>query len=243
MKTYGELMGDQSLSDGPKHGDPASVPVLAALVRKGRARRAETKLRGDTREAILRAAGDLMIARNSVDITLAEIAEASGISPGLIIYHFTSKEGLLRALIAYDASHAVEQLRGLAGVKMPADRKMRRHIGGLVRAYSRMPYISRLIHALVQEASEDCARAVSEAFVQPVAAFQRDLLEQGRREGVFRAVDPADFYFMVTGACDHLFARRGLSRHGPAGDDVDDEAMKERYARSVTAMVMAGIAA
>lgn len=210
--------------------------------KRGRPKRADVELRGNTREGLLQAASELMISKNSVDISLAEVAEITNKSAGLIVYHFSNKEGLLLALLERDAAKAVEQLRELSGMKLPVQKKMRMHIGGLINAYYKTPYANRLLHELMQNASSESAQRVSEIFLKPIADFQRDLLEQGLREGVFREVDPTDFYFIVVGACDHLFARRCVLTHIFDIGEITEH-IKKRYSHSLVDMVMAGILA
>ena len=209
---------------------------------RGRPRRADAELRGDTRVGLLQAASDLMIAKNSVDISLAEVSALTGKSPALSVYHFSNKEGLLLALLERDAAKAVAQLRELATLDLPVEKKMRMHIGGLINAYHKTPYANRLLHELMQNASEESARRVSEIFLKPIADFQKTLLEQGLRGGVFREVDPRDFYFIVVGACDHLFARRCVLTHIFDTAEISEET-KKHYAQSLIGIVMAGILA
>src|ERR1700755_1942633 len=71
-----------------------------------------------TAAKLLVAAGDLMIERNSTDISLSDIAEKSGINAALVKYHFGNKDGLLLALLARDAATAVAHLQYLLAQPM-----------------------------------------------------------------------------------------------------------------------------
>ena len=57
-----------------------------------------------TADKLLVAAGELMIERNSVEISLADIAQKSGVNAALVKYHFGNKDGLLLALLERDAA-------------------------------------------------------------------------------------------------------------------------------------------
>ena len=48
-----------------------------------------------TAAKLLVAAGDLMIERNSTDISLSDIAQKSGVNAALVKYHFGNKDGLV----------------------------------------------------------------------------------------------------------------------------------------------------
>lgn len=199
-------------------------------------------MRLGTREALLLAARDLMIAKNSVDISLAEVAEITGNSPGLIVYHFQNKERLLLSLIEIDAQMAVKQLEGLASMDLPPDKKMRLHVAGIFNAYCKTPYANRLLNELMQNSSSESAKRVSQVFLKPIADFQRNLLEEGRALGVFREINAADFYFIVLGACDHLFARRSALADIFGIAEITEE-VRRRYSKSLIDMVMNGITA
>lgn len=218
----------------------AGKPVTAN--RRGRPRKADAEMRMGTREALLRAARELMIAKNSVDISLSEVAEITGYSPGLIVYHFQNKEKLLLSLIEGDAHMAVRQLHGLASMDLPPDKKMRMHIAGIFNAYCKTPYANRLLNELMQNSSAESSKHVSEVFLKPIADFQRNLLEEGLAQRLFREVDPTDFYFIVLGACDHLFARRSALADIFGVTEIAED-VRRRYSKSLIDLVMAGIAA
>jgi TetR/AcrR family transcriptional regulator len=184
----------------------------------------------------------VMVENGSLNFSLNEIAVKTGLSSALVQYHFGSKEGLLLAQLDRVSARAVEQLRGLAEASLPAVVKLRLHIGGLVNAAFKAPYLNTMLHAMTQDQASDTARRVSELIFSPIAKFQRELLEQGIREGVFRPISPAMFYFIVTGACDHMFWR-GSALKDVFGIDAITPEMKTEYARLITSMVLGGIAA
>ena len=66
-----------------------------------------------TAAKLLVAAGDLMIERNTTDVSLSEIAQKSGVNAALVKYHFGNKDGLLLALLARDAETEVANLEYL----------------------------------------------------------------------------------------------------------------------------------
>lgn len=53
------------------------------------------------REQILRAALDVIVRRGYPKTRIADVAEAAGLSPALVIYYFTTKERLLTEAMAY----------------------------------------------------------------------------------------------------------------------------------------------
>ena len=51
-----------------------------------------------TAEKLLVAASELMIERSSIEVSLSDIAQKSGVNAALVKYHFGNKDGLLLAL-------------------------------------------------------------------------------------------------------------------------------------------------
>src|SRR3954465_14346370 len=193
-----------------------------------------------TAEKLLVAASELMIERSSIDVSLSDIAQKSGVNAALVKYHFGNKDGLLLALLARDAATEVTQLEYLLAQPITPTEKLKLHIAGIIRAYHRFPYMNRLIHYLLHESSAEAADEGSNFFVAPLLDFHRRLREEGVAKGEFRSVDPVLFYTSLIGACDHLFfGRHAMSRAigvGPVTDDVC-----RRYIAHMEALICGGI--
>ena len=187
-----------------------------------------------TAEKLLVAASELMIERASIEVSLSDIAQKSGVNAALVKYHFGNKDGLLLALLARDAATEMSQLEYLISQPISPTAKLRLHIGGIIRAYHQFPYMNRLIHYLLHESSAEAADEVSKFFVAPLLDFHRRLLAEGVKAGEFRNIDPVLFYTSLIGACDHLFfGRHAMSRAtgvGPVTDDVCREYIKHMEA-------------
>ena len=121
-----------------------------------------------TAEKLLVAASELMIERSSIEVSLSDIAQKSGVNAALVKYHFGNKDGLLLALLARDAATEMSQLEYLLAQPISPTAKLRLHIGGIIRAYHQFPYMNRLIHYLLHESSADAADEVSKFFVAPL---------------------------------------------------------------------------
>ena len=196
--------------------------------------------RNATAEKLLVAASELMIARASIEVSLSDIAQKSGVNAALVKYHFGNKDGLLLALLARDAATEVANLEYLLGQPISPTAKLKLHIGGIIRAYHRFPYMNRLIHYLLHESVAGSADEVSKFFVAPLLDFHRRLLAEGVSRGEFRQIDPVLFYTSLIGACDHLFfGRHAMSRATGVGPVTDD--VCRQYIKHMESLICGGI--
>ena len=192
-----------------------------------------------TAAKLLVAAGDLMIERNSTDISLSDIAQKSGVNAALVKYHFGNKDGLLLALLARDAAAEMKNLAFVLDQPISPTEKMRRHIAGIINAYYRVPYLNRLIHLLLHQGSEAASKEVHHFFINPLFDFLRRLLDEGIAAGEFRKVDPALFYISLNGACDHLFYGRQMNARFLGSRITDD--VRRQYINHVTRLILGGL--
>src|SRR6516162_4410541 len=193
-----------------------------------------------TAEKLLVAASELMIERSSIDVSLSDIAQRSGANAALVKYHFGNKDGLLLALLARDAATELSNLEYLLVQPITPTEKLKLHIGGIIRAYRRFPYMNRLIHYLLHESTAGSADEVSKFFVAPLLDFHRRLLAEGIKADEFRKIDPVLFYTSLIGACDHLFfGRHAMSRATGVGP-VTDEVCRD-YIKHMEALICGGM--
>src|SRR3954462_11602501 len=92
-------------------------------------------VRNTTADRLLVAASELMIERNSIDVSLSDIAQKSGVNSALVKYHFGNKDGLLLALLGPNAATEGTQLEYLRAQPIPPTAKLKLHIAGIIGAY------------------------------------------------------------------------------------------------------------
>src|ERR1700730_10084160 len=151
-----------------------------------------TRLRGaktPPAQKLLVAASELMIERSSIEVSLSDIAQKSGVNAALVKYHFGNKYGLLLALLARDAATELAQLEYLLAQPMTPTAKLKLHIAGIIGGYHQCRFMNRLSHYLVREIPAEPADEVSKFFVAPLLDFPRRLLAEGIKRGEFRKVD------------------------------------------------------
>jgi len=205
-------------------------------------RNVSAKIRVDDRsgrEQLLDAAAAVMTEAESVHVPLSAIARRAGVTAPLVTYHFGTKEGLLLALARRDTARALEQLQQLLAMDLAPDEMLRIHISGIIRNYARRPYLNQLLNLLLRDEGSAAAREIKAAFVEPLAAAQRAMIERGVAEGCFRPVDPALAYFVIVGACRDFFTNKITVKTVLGG--LPDEGTTQRYAQTVTEVLFSGL--
>ena len=193
------------------------------------------------RDQLLDATGTLMTEQRSIEISLSEIAERSGLNSALVKYYFGSKNGLLVALLRKVLGPRMAELEPLAGADMPANEKLRIHINGVVNTYFKYPYVNRLMHYLLTDAGQEYGKIIAEEFARPLVETQSAILAEGQIAGLFREIDPLIFYFHLVGACDYLFFGRATLDHVFGVPEVNQD-LKRRYVDHLYQTLTQGLA-
>ncbi len=197
--------------------------------------------KGAIRDALLDAASALMREQDTVEIGILDIAARANVNHGMIRYYFGSKEGMLLALLDRDVMHAIRQLDALFQLDVAPTERMRIHLSGIVDTYYRIPYLNRLIQAMVRDATPERVHHIAEELLKPIAGAQQRIIEEGIAKGEFRAVDPKLFYFNTIGSADGLYSNRFTLSAVFGGIPNADEALHERYRAQTVETLLAGL--
>jgi AcrR family transcriptional regulator len=191
------------------------------------------------RERLLEAAAALIIERESIEISLADIAAKANLNSALVKYYFGSKTGLLVALLQRDAARALSSMEELLSLNISAGEKLRLHLRGIMNTYKRSPYLNRLLHALLHGPDNAVQQEVHRLLVQPVFNCQRHILAEGVASGEFKPVDHRIFYLSAIGACDQFMQTEGVVKLSQDGLKLD--VFREQYINHVVNMVVASL--
>lgn len=161
----------------------------------------------ERRDAILRAAAQIIGERGISDTRIADIAERAGVSPGLAVYYFESKDRLLAEALAYAENRFYDEtMADLAELSTSRDR--------LVRLIERSC-------PMLDDATDYTEWTLwielwSRALRDPGVAEQREALDQrwretiagivreGRRNMEFAPVDVDEFVLRLAALMDGL---------------------------------------
>jgi AcrR family transcriptional regulator len=195
------------------------------------------------REHLLDTASAIMREGDIVDISLSELSLRSGLNSALVKYYFGNKAGLLKALLDRDWAAIVRSVDALvAKDDMDPEAKLRRHISKVIDTFYAVPYLNRLTMRMVRESDDAEARRIADCYLSPIYQAYNQLIGEGVRAGVFRAIDPQLFYFTVTGAVDRFFSTRLVMKYCFDQDTLTEE-LRDRYREHTIDIIMAGILA
>jgi len=195
-----------------------------------------------SRELILRAVGELMAEQQSVDVSLSEVGKKSGLNPALVNYYFGSKSRMMMELVLEAIGPSVKRLDELLEMDIPAEEKIELHVKAIVSTFFDYPFVNRLLHRVSRTDQGQFAKELADEIVTPMHKAQRQIIQQGVREGKFRDVNPMFFFFIVTGACDAIFHSRYALRHTFGRKTISKKLMSE-YTNEIVEMVLNGISA
>lgn len=198
--------------------------------------------RRDSRAILFEATAALLSERSTIEVSLSEIAQRSGLNSALVKYYFGSKEGLLLALLERVAERSMADLASLVSMNLSAEQKLRIHIGGIINTYYRSPYVNRLINYMIARGDTASSQKVAKIFVEPMVAAYRAIVDQGVADGAFRPMDPGMLYYSVVGACEHIFYA-GYSLPTTLGLSELTEQVRQQYVQHVLDLVFHGVLA
>lgn len=156
---------------------------------------------GAGREALLKAARQLMAENGVPRLTSKAVAERAGVKPTLVNYYFGDRDGLLHAIVEQAASEAAERTRTATGSSGPVEDRLLQVMAALLRGFAEEPYVPRLLFEQVVFAEDDVIDRFAEQFGREHLDAIRSLLEDGQRHGRFRRVDLEMALAAIGGIC------------------------------------------
>ena len=194
--------------------------------------------RGTARAMLLQAASDVMTETNDVDVPLSKIAARCGLNSALVKYYFGNRQGLLFALVDEILGRGIRQMQELVPMDMDPVEKLKLHIRGMVTGLSRYPFVNRVFHKLFLDPA--FADKVATQVSTPLAMAQEALLNEAIEAGLIKPIEPRYFYFIIVGACDHLFFGHHVMRAAYGVERIDDALIRE-YSNVLIDLMLDGL--
>jgi AcrR family transcriptional regulator len=159
------------------------------------------RVRDEQRARILDGAR-AVFARSGMAATMAEVAEAAGVSQGLAYRYFASKDELYRALVV-DAMSSNDDLR-LSASGTPGER-LRRLLAVLIEARRDHPEAFQLLyHVMSDPATPPDVLAAVQARGMRFVELLRELIAEGQAGGEVAPDDPGQLVAAIIAAIDGL---------------------------------------
>jgi len=161
----------------------------------------------EKRKLLLKAAFDEVAERGFSAVTLEDIAERAGVSKGVTLYYFESKEALFRELFQW-------VIEGLHGRMKEATREgdARARLVGLVNVIFTSPARNRAFFSVYTDfcslsVRHESFRKVNERFYGGCRTLEREIIELGIAQGLFPPQDPDRAAMILRSLFDGLMLR------------------------------------
>ncbi len=192
--------------------------------------------REDKRQRIIDASIDVFAAKGFFGARVSEIADAAGVADGTIYLYFRSKDEILISLFEEkmgDINRRFAEL--LSAVDNPGD-KLRQYITGHLRMVAEQPKLMQVLTVELRQSARFIREYRPKAFAKYLALLS-SILEEGQRQGVFRAdLDLPVFRRALFGAVDEI-SREWVLRAAEGSEPPD----VERVSRQIADFVLRGL--
>ena len=192
-----------------------------------------------TRQAILAAAREEFAEHGLSGARVDAIAARTNTVKRMIYYYFGSKEGLYLAVL--EAAYAdIRRFEGELNLdRYPPVEAIRRLVAFTFDYDEAHPDFIRLVAAENTLNARHIARSTTiQALNRSVITTLREVLDRGKRDGVFRAdVDPVDVHLLISSFCFFRVSNR-FTFQTLFGPDLADPALCERHRRMLTDAVL-----
>ncbi len=198
----------------PRAGTPRarSAPTPAVAAQSGE--RGASRDPDATRQAILAAATDEFADHGLGGARVDRIAERAGINKRMLYYYFGNKDDLFLAVLEAEYRRIRQAEIALNLTRTDPVEGIRRLVAFTWNYYLERPQFLRLLNSENLHRAEHLQKSAQiRALHSPLVATLEDLLERGRRAGVFRGgVDAVQLYVSIAGlAYFYLSNRHTLS--------------------------------
>ncbi len=143
---------------------------------------------GTARAALLSAARELFLRREFRAVSVRDLAQAAGVNPALVQYHFGDKVGLYRAMAEESMGPVLDELEA---VQQRGDLSLRGFLERYIRTVAANPWLPNLVVREVFYGGDGFRLAFVQEFATRVGAILTGLIARERKAGHLRAdIDP-----------------------------------------------------
>lgn len=149
----------------------------------------------ESRAAILKAAVREFAREGVAGARTDAIARAAGVNKALLYYYFKDKEALYQAVLDEVFMGVRAAINQALSQNLPPRERLAAYVCAHFDYIASNPLYPRIVHAEFLRAGRDPSRLqrVAKQYFQPIFVNLAALLNEGRKCGEFRAVDPIHF--------------------------------------------------
>jgi AcrR family transcriptional regulator len=150
---------------------------------------------------------------------VGDIAEEAGVAHGLLYHYFSSKEEVLQTIFRENWGELIERFRAVEAAEEPASEKLEGIAKILLRTWRNEP---GLVTVMVREVARSQQLQSQVVEVREAFAIVQRVIEQGQRDGAFRAdVDARLASWILYGGLEEVLT--GWVLGGLPADDAEVE--------------------
>ena len=191
-----------------------------------------------TRQRILTAAHNEFAEGGLYGARIDRIACAAGTNERMLYYYFGSKDGLFLAVLDYVLASLNAAERSLDLSSVSPEEGVTRVAHFLWDYYRDHPDLVRLLNdENLREGKLTRETTSLRRNVSPLLEALTHVLERGKHAGVFRDVDPAKFYTVLSGLGYYVVSNR-FSLEATLGIDLNDPTEAKRMRQMSTELVL-----
>lgn len=150
------------------------------------------------RTRVLAAAADVFARSGFAGARVDEIAAVAGVNKAMVYYHVGDKSHIYALVVGERVDRMLAVLRDAIARGTNAEDKLRTAIAAITASASANPHFAPM---MLREIASGGAGLPSEVLRKAASVFElfHTILEEGRREGLFRPVDPVSTHMMIAG--------------------------------------------
>jgi AcrR family transcriptional regulator len=180
-----------------------------------------------TKETILLAAERVFAEKGFKGTTIREVAKEAGIVNSLIFYYFKNKAEMYEAVF----QHAFDQLEDLIQGNLNLDLDRLGTVKALMFSVTEFAATHRnLMKILTREIIDNgsIVQKITEKYFNPLYDFASEFLAEGRKEALFRDVNPLQFLVSLMGMTVFYFVSDPLLQAVGLGEPYGSKAIQTR---------------
>ena len=171
-------------ASGRRRGFPRAVAPRGSVPLSSAALTDRSIASEEKRKSLLDAAVRVFARTGYHGARVGDIAEEAGVAHGLLYHYFSSKEEVLQTIFRENWGELLERFRAVEAAEEPASEKLEGIAKILLRTWRNDP---GLVTVMVREVARSQQLQSQVVEVREAFAIVQRVIEQGQREGVFRA--------------------------------------------------------